>query len=142
MKHEKSCGAIVYRGAGNQLRLLILRHRYGGHWSFPKGHVEAGETERQTALREVREETGLLVELKDGFRVSVQYSPAPGVEKEVVYFLGYSPAGEAVRQVEEISEIRWVSPDEALEAVTFLNDRKLIRAALDQIRGQNGDASA
>ena len=59
MKFEKSCGAIVYRKTQNQIDLLLIKNRYGGHWSFPKGHVEGAETEMQTALREVKEETGL-----------------------------------------------------------------------------------
>jgi len=62
MKREKSCGALVVRKNGENFDLVLLRHRFGGHWSFPKGHVEAGESERQTALREVREETGLAIE--------------------------------------------------------------------------------
>ena len=59
MKREKSCGVLVLRRQEEELYVVLLRHRFGGHWSFPKGHVEAGESERQTALREVREETGL-----------------------------------------------------------------------------------
>ena len=59
IKREKSCGVLVLRRQEDELYVVLLRHRFGGHWSFPKGHVEAGESERQTALREVREETGL-----------------------------------------------------------------------------------
>lgn len=58
MKEEKSCGAVLLRWECNELEVLLVRHRNGSHWSFPKGHVEAGEQERQTALREIREETG------------------------------------------------------------------------------------
>lgn len=81
MKREKSCGVLVLRQQEDELYVVLLRHRFGGHWSFPKGHVEAGESERQTALREVREETGLTgIKLMDGFRESVEYSPKPGVK--------------------------------------------------------------
>ena len=60
MKREKSCGALVYRITQNgQKELLFIKHRHGTHWSFPKGHMEEGENEVQTALREVKEETGL-----------------------------------------------------------------------------------
>ena len=59
MSYEKSCGAVVFRKYHGNIELLLIKHVVGGHWSFPKGHVEAGESERQTALREVREETGL-----------------------------------------------------------------------------------
>ena len=58
MKHEKSCGAICYTREEGAPRVLVICHRYGGHWAFPKGHVEAGESEEETAMREVREETG------------------------------------------------------------------------------------
>ena len=91
MKREKSCGALVYRYEGDRLMLLLLRHRHGGHWSFPKGHVEGEETEIETALREIREETGLSVSLREGFRHTVEYYPKPGVRKHVVYFLGELP---------------------------------------------------
>ena len=60
MKHEKSCGAICYTREEGAPRVLVICHRYGGHWAFPKGHVEAGESEEETAMREVREETGTL----------------------------------------------------------------------------------
>ena len=106
MKREKSCGVLVLRQQVDELYVVLLRHRFGGHWSFPKGHVEAGESERQTALREVREETGLTgIKLMDGFRESVEYSPKPGVKKQVVYFLGTTEQEKLIRQEEEISEI-------------------------------------
>lgn len=129
MKREKSCGALVIRKTGDTYDLVLLRHRFGGHWSFPKGHVEAGETERQTALREVREETGLSIRLLDGFRESVEYFPQAGVKKQVVYFLGVAQGDELVRQEEEISELRWAPLLEAGDLVTFANDKRLIRLA-------------
>lgn len=130
MMREKSCGALVYRKKEDQYELLLIKHRCGGHWSFPKGHVEAGENELQTALREIKEETGLEVQLHDGFRQSVEYFPKPHVKKQVVYFLGFPPRDDTVvRQEEEISEYRWCRLDIADELVTFKNDKNLIRAA-------------
>ena len=129
MKREKSCGALVVRKNGENFDLVLLRHRFGGHWSFPKGHVEAGESDRQTALREVREETGLAIRLLDGFRESVEYFPKPGVKKQVVYFLGEALGDELVPQEEEISELIWTPLLEAAGLVTFANDKRLIRLA-------------
>ncbi|NLG24694.1 MAG: NUDIX domain-containing protein, partial [Clostridiales bacterium] len=54
MGYEKSCGAVVWRRAARGREVLVIRQR-AGHWGFPKGHVKPGETERQTALREIRE---------------------------------------------------------------------------------------
>ena len=110
MKREKSCGALVVRKNGENFDLVLLRHRFGGHWSFPKGHVEAGESERQTALREVREETGLAIRLLDGFRESVEYFPKPGVKKQVVYFLGEA-LGELTAFFRELGEQSGLSRD-------------------------------
>jgi len=136
MKQEKSCGALVYRVERGKIKLLMLRHRKGGHWSFPKGHVEADETEEQTALREIKEETGLDVELLDGFRERVEFSPRPGVNKEVIYFLAHTRQRFFRRQVEEIKEIRWMDIDVAYRCVTFQNDRHLIRLARDRIQAE------
>lgn len=138
MKREKSCGALVYRYNNGQLLLLLLRHRHGGHWSFPKGHIEGCETEVETALREVREETGLNVSLERGFRHAVEYYPKPNVKKQVVYFLGKAlPNEPVVRQEIEISELKWVEWEEAFRRVAFKNDKELLNMAkshLEQVR--------
>lgn len=68
MKIEKSCGAIVFRRDHGKLLYLVLQHT-AGHWSFPKGHIEEGETETETAQREILEESGLQVSIDDHFRV-------------------------------------------------------------------------
>lgn len=135
LKNEKSCGALIYRKPPEgKTQLLVLKHKFGGHWSFPKGHMEAGETERQTALREVKEETGLDIRIREGFHQSVQYFPMPGIRKQVVYFLAEAMPGQAVPQEEEISEIRWIDLDKALDTVTFRNDKNLVRAALAALK--------
>ena len=69
IKGEKSCGIILYN---EKKEYLIIRH-VAGHWDFPKGHVENSETEEETALREILEETGLEAIIFDGFRETVNY---------------------------------------------------------------------
>ena len=131
MKKEKSCGALVFlKQHGNVEKLLLIRHKHGGHWSFPKGHVEGMETEVETALREVREETGKNITLLDGFRESVDYSPKPNVMKEVVYFISVTDDENVSIQQEEISQYCWMEPKKAYYAVNFLNDRNLIEKAM------------
>lgn len=127
MKQEKSCGAIVYRQSDEKTQLLLIKHRCSGHWSFPKGHVEAGEHENETALREVKEETGLDIALEGGFRESVEYCPSPDVKKQVVYFLGVPKGGALQKQESEVSDICWLDIERALGEVTFNNDKMLIR---------------
>ena len=135
MRHEKSCGGLIYREHDGETQLLLLKHRCGGHWSFPKGHMESGETEMETALREIREETGLRVFLRDGFRESVEYSPKPNVKKQVIYFIGFTLNESTLHpQEEEVSELQWWEIHEAYDAVTFRNDKNLIAHAIDYIK--------
>lgn len=124
MKTEKSCGALVVRRAAASNEILLVKH-IGGHWAFPKGHVEAGETEEETALREVWEETGLTVSLDTRYRETVTFSPAPGVMKDVVYFAATVISGVETPQLSEVSHVRWVSFDDACRFITYENDRHL-----------------
>ena len=133
MRREKSCGIIVYRKQNDIIELLLIKHRTGGQWSFPKGHMEQGESETQTALREVWEETGVKASIIDGFRECVYYNPWPNVSKKVVYFIGTTDQSELKRQEEEVSEIKWVELDEAERLVTFENDRNLVKSAREFI---------
>ena len=122
-KQEKSCGTIVVKTAGNDKKILIIRNKNGGHWSFPKGHVEKGESEYQTALRETKEETGLDVEIRRYVEpVSVKYSPKKGVWKEVLYFVADYKGGEVSVQQEEVSDYKWLSFYDAAKQITFDNE--------------------
>lgn len=133
MRYEKSCGAIVFREAEKSHEILLLKHK-AGHWDFPKGHVEEGESEQQTALREVMEESGLVVKILDnGFRRVIHYSPYPGCVKDVVYFIARYESGELKIQTEEISGALWASPGEALEMISYQNARELLADALSYL---------
>lgn len=130
MKKEKSCGAVVFRPHDSWVEVLLIRHKNGGHWSFPKGHVEKQESEEETALREIREETGLKVNLDTSFRHVVAFSPKPGVLKDVVYFAGELSGGGLKAQEEEVTGMKWDAPQQALERITYENDREVLRAFL------------
>lgn len=136
MIREKSCGAIVcYFDDQNKAQVLLIKHRNGGHWSFPKGHVEFGESETETALREIKEETGLDVEIVDGFRRSVSYNPKPNIEKEVVYFMAKSQTQRTNLQREEVSEAVWIGIDKVQNMVSFDNDKNLIAGIREFLPG-------
>ena len=126
MKKETSCGAVIARQTENGREILLIRHMNGGHWAFPKGHVEAGETESETALREIREETGLLVTLDTDFRAVVTYSPKPGVMKDVIYFAAELSGGCQQMQAEEVTDMRWVALDAADLLITYDNDKGVL----------------
>jgi len=135
MKQEKSCGAIVYRkNIKNEIEILLIKHENGGHWAFPKGHVEENETETETAAREIWEETGLKAEIDTDFRETVSYSPKENVIKEVVYFAAVPAGGDIKRQEEEVAEISWSSVDNAMEKISYENDKLILRKFLSASR--------
>ena len=119
MQYEKSCGAIVYRKFHGNTEILLIKHVNSGHWSFPKGHVEEGETEEETALREVKEETGIDILVDTSFRETVQYYPRKDTQKIVVYFLGKARNYDFVPQEEEIAAIKWVEIGNAAAMLTY-----------------------
>lgn len=125
---EKSCGAVVFTVRDGQ-RLYLLEHMVRGHVSLCKGHVEGAETEHETALREIREETGLAVELLDGFSRTIRYSPGEGHLKDVTFFLAFAPSWETRPQPEEVSSIQWADLPRALTALTHQSDRETLLAA-------------
>ena len=127
-RKEKSCGAVVIRRVKGGCLTLLIQHR-GGHWGFPKGHVEAQETEEETAIREIREETGLEVELDNNFRQSVIYSPREYIQKEVIYFTAITDTRETIPQPEEIRRAEWFTFDEASAQLTHDNDIQILRNA-------------
>ena len=129
MIKEKSCGAIIYKDN----KVLLIKHK-AGHVSFPKGHVEGIETEEETAYREIFEETGLMTQIDNGFRYVTTYSPKVSVIKDVVYFVATVIGGLERPQLEEISDIIWVSRDDAVSLVTFDNDKKVLEMALKYIK--------
>lgn len=129
MFHEKSCGAIVYRKFHGNIEILLIKHVNSGHWSFPKGHIEIGETEYQTALREIKEETGIDVLIDTSFREIVSYSPKKDTNKVVVYFLGKAKNYDFIPQQEEISDIKWVEIGLAKTILTYDNDKTIVNKA-------------
>ena len=123
MADEKSCGAIVFTRENGIRKYVIIRGTgiYQGFCGFPKGHMEAGETEIQTALREIREETGLDVKLLDGFRETDEHFLAregrPDDKKTNVYFLAEYNDQEIKAQESEVSKIELMEYEDALSCL-------------------------
>ena len=132
IKHEKSCGAVIFCQFPDGEKVLLLKHRVG-HWDFPKGHVKVNETEVETALREVKEESGLSVVLDPNFRETINYSPKAKVSKDVIYFIGYCDDQQAKNlapQPSEITSAQFVLLDEAENLMTFNSGKEIFKKAL------------
>ena len=119
-----SAGAIVFRGN------TVLMIRVGGRWSFPKGHVEPGETLLQAASRETREETGIDAELLEDCPLPVP-SAREGDRRTVWFYPARYLAGELRAQKSEVSEALWVKLSDAAEKITFEPDRTVFLRALE-----------
>ncbi len=128
LRQEKSCGAVVYylqRGK----RLYLLEEMRTGHFAMPKGHMEPGETEAETAEREILEETGLRVRVDTGFRAETEYAPRAGTVKQVVYFTARAGSMSTTVQLRELRSICWLPYKAALQKISYENDREVLRAA-------------
>lgn len=141
---ERSAGFVLFRGEGEGRRYLLLRHRNGGHWGFPKGGIEEGEDELAAARREIREETGI-VDFRPipGFRAISRYRfyrNGREIDKTVVYFLGSVGSGE-VQVSAEHSAGGWFSPAEAERTLTYEQGRKILAEAEEYLaRGISGSS--
>ena len=120
MKQEKSCGCIIIEN-----NKVLLIHQTKGHWGFPKGHIEENETEFDTALREVKEETNLDVEINVEKRYTEKYITDTGVAKKV--------GGEIKAQESEVKNIEWIPIEEAVQRITYPTTKKLFEKVLEDI---------
>ncbi len=128
--YEKSCGAIIIHKSGeDNYKVLLVKNHNGRYWSFPKGHVEKGETEEETAIREIKEETGLDVEIVDSFREVSDYCPFGRIKKRVVFFMAQTFSTNVVVQKEEIDSYIWVDLYDVHNKCTYDNDLRVIKKA-------------
>lgn len=126
--YEKSCGAVIYRyNERNEVRILLVKNHNGKCWTFPKGHIESGENEEETAVREIKEETGLSVEIIPGFRRISTYRPYGKIRKTAVFFLARAEKSIVSMQQSEIDYYLWVSIDDALKMCRHENDIKTLK---------------
>ena len=132
MPIETCCGAVVINHENGETRYLLIANPEG-IWGFPKGHMEAGETERETALREIREETGLDVHFLGSFRAADAHTLArkgrPDVTKQITYFLAEYKGQSFRPQPGEISQIRLMTFEEALDAFHYESSKRILREA-------------
>ena len=108
---RKSCGVLPWRENQGQKEYLIVFESFSKCWSLPKGHMEAGETEEETALRELQEETGLTATLDLQRRATIEYPLSPIGRKRVVFFPGKVDGALQLREG-ETENFKWVTAEE------------------------------
>ena len=132
MYDEISAGAVLHIIDENfEIKYLILNYSYG-HWDFPKGNIESGETETETIKREVMEETAINdLKLIEGFRQQISYKyrkKSKIVNKTVIYYLAETRTNKVVLSFEHIN-FAWLDFNQALEKLSFDNSKKVLRNA-------------
>ena len=130
LKKEKSCGCIII----NNGKVLLVYEKNRNFWGFPKGHMEEGETEIETALREVKEEVGLDVEIDFKKRYTLNYIIRNEIDKTTVLYIAKTKNEEIVMQENEIENAKWCSFEEAIDTLTFEDWKEMFRNVIDDIR--------
>lgn len=137
-KIDYSVGVIPIHVEAGVRRYLLVQH-VAGHWGFPKGHPDKGETMRETALRELAEETGITdVTLLGRHTVSETYfftkRSGKTVRKLVDYFLGVVPEPSVVPQPKEVVDFAWGDAEETAARLTFDEGRSVLAQAEDWMK--------
>ena len=126
-----SAGLVTFRRTADQIEYLILKHDQG-HWAFPKGKVEQGETPEQAALRELKEETGLDAQIVADFCEQYEYwfteRSGRRVHKTVSIFLGNAPCGSVMLSPEH-TDFAWLPFDRAHERLSYGNSQRILQRA-------------
>lgn len=132
IRNATAAGGVVMRGAGEDAEVVLAGRVSDRTWVFPKGTPDDGETTEETALREVREETGLDVEIVRPIG-SVEYwfaVPGERVHKLVHFYLMNAVGGDVSRHDHEYDEVRWVPVAEARRLLSFDTYRDILDRAL------------
>ena len=130
MRYIKSCGFVAYKRIENANYYLIIKSQ-NGEVGFPKGHMESGESELETAIRELKEETGVDVKVIQGFRRQIEYElrRVPDTIKQSVYFLGECTSDKIICQEAEVAEASFISYEDALKILTFEETKNILKDA-------------
>jgi bis(5'-nucleosidyl)-tetraphosphatase len=129
------CGGVIpLRKTENEIEVLLLLHKNGDYWGFPKGRRNLGETNEETAIRELFEETNLAIEsLVDYPPIEEKFSfESDGVktEKQVTYYPAFVKGEAHIENTHEIADIKWMPVSQAMDTLTFDSSKKHLEAVL------------
>jgi 8-oxo-dGTP pyrophosphatase MutT (NUDIX family) len=135
MAIEVTSGAVVYRKNNGEIEYLLLESQNKGHfWGFPKGHVEGNETLEETAIREIREETQLVLPIDTSFHVYTEYDLPNGNRKQMTLYTADLTQNEDIHlQAEEIKNCGWFNYKDARERLTYDNLKELLDQVNDHL---------
>ena len=139
MLREKSCGAVIFIKKSDATKYLLLNYA-AGHWDFVKGNVEPNESEKETVVRELKEETSITeAQFVDGFREAIAYfyrRQGLTIHKEVVFFLMEAYTDKVVLSFEHVGYV-WLDYQHTMEKLTFKNAKDVLQKSRDFLK-KNG----
>jgi 8-oxo-dGTP pyrophosphatase MutT (NUDIX family) len=131
MQKEVSAGIVLYNDDNDEVQFLVLKYP-GGHWDFVKGKMENSEEPKQTAIRETKEETGIIdVEFIDGFNEEISYTfyvKNEEIDKKVIFYLGKTKSTEIVLSHEHL-DFAWLNLKDAMDRITYENAKIVLTKA-------------
>jgi bis(5'-nucleosidyl)-tetraphosphatase len=139
MKNDQSIGVITFYQFPRSIKYLLIKHRKG-HWSFPKGHSDRGETKLETALRELKEETGVskiqLLKKSVMLKEVYKFTDRKGVKilKKVNYFIAEAKNKKVKIDNKEVVNFKWCTFKAGLDKITFTESTSILRKADKLIR--------
>jgi 8-oxo-dGTP pyrophosphatase MutT (NUDIX family) len=138
-----SAGGVVHRSVEGVTEILLVHRRRPVLWALPKGTPNAGETLAETALREVREETGVQVEIEDPLGEIIYFFVRDRIRfRKTVHFFLMRPVGGSIDEHDhEFDEVRWTAIDEALRLMNYATEREVVERAADRLAGAAGRAA-
>ncbi len=133
IKHEFSAGGVVFKKEAGKAFIIVAKHSGHKGWVFPKGWIEKGETKEETAVREVKEETGVVAKIIKPLKEVTYFYVLHGerIKKTVSYFLMEYVSGDTKDHDWEMEEVIWVEKDKVLDKLTYSTDKKVMHEALD-----------
>ena len=131
MQKEISAGIVLYNDDNDEVQFLVLKYP-GGHWDFVKGKMENSEDPKETAIRETKEETGIIdVEFIDGFNEEISYTfyvKNEEIDKKVIFYLGKTKSTEIVLSHEHL-DFAWLNLKDAMDRITYENAKIVLTKA-------------
>ena len=138
--HQISAGGVACRRFEGPIEVALIKTASEGRWQLPKGIIDPGETPETAALREVREEAGILCEIvapldviEYWFAAAYDGGPKKRYHKKVHFYLMNFLSGDVEDHDHEVSEARWVEINEASEMLAFDSEKNLIATARDRL---------
>ncbi len=135
----ESFGVVPFSNEGGIWKVLLILHREGNHWGFPKGRAQPNETPLESAKRELQEETGLVIKqvlIDQPMVEQYQFRRKKQIIVKVVHYFAAFVEGSLHLQQEEVRDAKWLTLPEAIKQLSFREARHILKESLRHLNIQ------